>query len=98
MNIVFTRYAKLEFIDAINYYDKEAEGLGKRFKHEVLKSIKRIHQYPVAWSIEQDGVRKFFLHKFPYKILYSIEQNHILILAVAHQHRKPDYWVDRDNA
>lgn len=48
MNIVFTRYAKLEFIDAINYYDKEAEGLGKRFKHEVLKSIKRIHQYPVA--------------------------------------------------
>ena len=29
------------------------------------------------------------------KLLYSIEMDHVFIIAVAHQHRNPDYWVDR---
>lgn len=31
----------------------------------------------------------------PCKILYSIEEDHIFVIAVAHQHRKPDYWMDK---
>ncbi|MEW6501172.1 MAG: hypothetical protein AB1456_06765 [Thermodesulfobacteriota bacterium] len=38
-------------------------------------------------------MRKTFVHRFPYKILYSIEPDHLFIIAIAHQHRKPDYWV-----
>jgi len=40
-------------------------------------------------------VRKCLLHRFTYKLLYSVEEDHILVIAVAHQYRKPDYWVDR---
>jgi len=36
------------------------------------------------------------LNKFPYKLLYSIEKDHVFIIAVAHLHRKPDYWIDRE--
>jgi hypothetical protein len=35
------------------------------------------------------------LHMFPYKLLYSIEKNHVFIIAVAHQHRRPTYWQRR---
>jgi hypothetical protein len=49
----------------------------------------------LAWSVERGEIRKCLLHKFPYKLLYSIEADHILILAVAHQHREPEYWTDR---
>jgi len=35
------------------------------------------------------------MHKFPYKILYSVERDHLLVIAIAHQHRRPDYWIDR---
>ena len=96
MRVVFSRYARQELDDATRYYEMEYQGLGKRFREEVRKATNRISEYPEAWSVERGDVRKCILHKFPYKLIYSIEENHIFIIAVAHQHRKPDYWVERD--
>ncbi|MBI2304308.1 MAG: type II toxin-antitoxin system RelE/ParE family toxin [Chloroflexi bacterium] len=96
MRIIFTRYAKQELEDAVRYYELEYSGLGKRFKEEVERAALRIAEYPQAWSVDRGDVRKCLLHKFPYKLLYSIEEDHILVIALAHQHRKPDYWVARD--
>ncbi len=96
MRVIFSRYARQELDDATRYYEMEYHGLGARFREEVRKAAKRISEYPEAWSVERGDVRKCILHKFPYKLLYSIEKDHILIIAVAHQHRKPDYWVERD--
>lgn len=95
MRVIFTRLARQELEDAIRYYELEYSGLGRRFKEEVRKSALRIATYPEAWSIERGEIRKCLLHKFPYKLMYSVEENHILVIAVAHQHRKPDYWVGR---
>ena len=95
MRVIFSEYAKLELDDAASFYELEFEGLGRRFKEEVRKAAKRICKYPQALSIERGDIRKCLLHKFPYKLLYSIEKDHIFIIAVAHQHRKPDYWIGR---
>lgn len=95
MRVIFTRYAKQEMEDAAHYYELEYSGLGKRFREEVRRAALRIAEYPQAWSVERGDVRKYLLHKFPYKLLYSTEENHILVIAVAHQHRKPDYWISR---
>ncbi len=96
MRIIFTRFAKKELEDAVRYYEREYPGLGYRFKEEIRKAALRIAEYPHAWSIERDDIRKCLLHKFPYKLMYSVEENHILVIAVAHQHRRPDYWIDRN--
>lgn len=93
MKILFSKFAKQELDDAIAYYQTEHPGLGLVFKNEVKSSLKRISEHPKAWSIEINDVRKALLHRFPYKILYSIEKDCILILAIAHQHRKPEYWI-----
>ncbi len=96
MHVIFTRIARQELEDAVRYYEVQYSSLGHRFKEEVKKAALRIAEYPQAWSIERGDVRKCLLHKFPYKLMYSVEEDHILIIAVAHQHRKPDYWVGRD--
>ena len=98
MRVIFTRIATQELEDAVRFYELEYSGLGRRFKDEVRKAALRIAEYPKAWSIERGEVRKCLLHKFPYKLLYSVEADHVLVIAVARQHRKPDYWVDRDQA
>ena len=95
MKVIFSSYAESELDDATYYYEYELQGLGKLFRTEIRKAAKRIAVYPKSWAIEKGEVRKCLLHKFPYKLLYSIEKDHIFIIAVAHQHRKPDYWVDR---
>lgn len=96
MKVIFSTYAKQELDDAVRFYELEYSGLGKRFKKEVRSAAIRIAEYPEAWSVECGDVRKCLLHKFPYKLLYSIEQDHIFIIAIAHQHRKPDYWIGRE--
>lgn len=96
MRVLFTRIARQELEDAVRFYELEYSGLGRRFKEEVRKAALRVAEYPKAWSIELGEVRKCLLHKFPYKLMYSVEEDHILVIAVAHQHRKPDYWVGRD--
>jgi hypothetical protein len=95
MKILFDKLAKFELDDASEYYELEVKGLGLRFREEVKCGICRIRQYPYAWNKEQGNVRRYLLHKFPYKILYSIEKDYIYIIAIAHCHRRPDYWIDR---
>jgi len=95
MNILFTPYAKWELEDAVRYYELEFPTLGERFKEEVKAAALRIASNPYAWSIESGEIRRYLLHRFPYKLIYSIEKAHILIIALAHQHRKPDYWIER---
>lgn len=95
MKVIFSRLAKTELDDAFSFYEKQFQGLGVRFKREIKSAIQRIQNYPEAWAVELDDIRKCLLHKFPYKVLYSIESDHIFIIAIAHQHRKPDYWVGK---
>ena len=92
--IILTELANNELQDAIQYYEFQVSGLGIKFKNEVESALKRISEYPHVWSQERPEVRKYLLNKFPYKILFSLEKDHILIIAIAHQHREPDYWVD----
>lgn len=95
MEVIFSEFAKLELEDADLYYEFQQAGLGTRFKLSVKESIKRILQFPFSWPFEKDEIRKCILSRFPYKILYSIEEDHIFIIAIAHTHRKPNYWVNQ---
>ena len=95
MKVKFSKLAIAELDDATKFYEAQFKGLGNRFRQEIRNAAARVSEYPEAWSIERGEVRKCLLHKFPYKLLYSIENDHVFIIAAAHQHRKPDYWVDR---
>lgn len=97
MPVIFSRYARQELDDATAFYELEVTGLGQRFREEAEAATKRIATYPRGWPVERGDIRKCLLHRFPYKLLYAIETDHIVIVAVAHQHRQPDYWVDRES-
>jgi len=95
MIVEILKLAQKELDDAVLYYEMEHHGLGRRFKMSVRQTVDRIKKYPTSWPIENGEVRKCFVHKFPYKILYSVQEQKIVVLAIAHQHRKPGYWVER---
>ena len=95
MTTEFLPLAKSELDDAVEYYELQYVGLGARFKEESKATIKRISLFPQAWTMVRPNIRKCIMHKFPYNIYYSIEENVILIIAIAHQHRYPNYWENR---
>lgn len=95
MELIFAKLARAEMAEARRYYDKQQRGLGNEFVHEASLAAKRILEQPLAWQIEQAPVRRFLFNRFPYKMLYVVFEARIVVLAVAHQHRNPDYWIDR---
>lgn len=95
MKVRFLEIAEIELDEAIRRYEVQASGLGDAFLVEVLSAATRIAQYPEAWQLLDEGVRRCRLSRFPYGLIYVIEGGNVLVLAVAHLHRKPHYWRDR---
>ena len=88
--------AAKEFNEAVEWYELQSDALGKRFKKSVIEQINKIKKNPKWYLIEAGNIYKAYIPKFPYKILFTIEDNkNIVIWAVAHMHRKPWYWQSR---
>ena len=87
--------AALEFEEAVRYYRERGRTLGDRFAAEVRTTILRIAATPGRWRVLEDDVRRCLLRVFPYSVLYTIEPDFVLIVAVAHARRQPGYWKHR---
>jgi plasmid stabilization system protein ParE len=95
VTIRFLEIAEIELDDAIQWYRAQAPGLGDAFLIEVLTAAERIAHHPEAWHPIERGIRRCRLTRFPYALIYAAEKDDIIVLAVAHLHREPDYWRDR---
>jgi mRNA-degrading endonuclease RelE of RelBE toxin-antitoxin system len=95
MTMEILKIARREYDEAKEFYETEQLGLGFQFEEQIRHSLLRIQQYPQVWPPERKEIRRYIVHKFPYKILYSIQDDKIVVLAFAHLHRQPDYWVAR---
>ena len=95
MNYAFHPEAEEEFLQAVSYYEDCEPGLGLDFAQEVHTTLQNIAAHPLAWPILQGEVRRCLVHRFPYGVLYSIEPDGPLVLAVMHLHRSPGYWRHR---
>lgn len=95
MKIEFLEEARFELDEAVDFYNQELPGLGKRFLQEVLNAIERIAQFPNAWHPLSANTRRCQTRVFPYGLIYSELENRILIIAVSNLHRNPIHWQDR---
>ncbi len=94
--ITFHEDADSEAHEAALYYEERATDLGLAFLDEIEKSSQRILANPLAYQRVGGEVRQAPVARFPYSILYVIEPDeHIRVIAVAHQKRRPGYWRER---
>lgn len=93
--VIFDPDAKDEFLVAVRYYEECQEGLGRRFRVVIETAVQLISESPFMYRLLKAPFRRYLLPKFPYSIIYSIEPDHIHIIAVAHNKRKPEYWLNR---
>lgn len=95
MRVRFEELAKLEFDAARAWYTAISNQLEQSFSDEVRAATQRVARMPLMYPIEVGDIRRCFLKRFPYTLRYAVRGNLILIVAVSHQHRAPDYWVSR---
>lgn len=95
MSVRVLEVAQRELDEAVSYYNGQVAGLGDAFLLEAVAAIERIRQFPDAWHPLGEGIRRCRLRRFPYGLVYHADETGILLVAVAHTHRRPEYWRDR---
>jgi len=95
LNIRFLSLAQQEVDEAVYWYDEQLAGLGLAFLDDLDRAVRLIRDYPLAATEIEPQIRRFLFSRFPYSLIYGIDHKTIVVIAVAHHHRDPKYWVDR---
>jgi hypothetical protein len=95
MNIRFLLLAQQEVDEAVAWFDKNADGKGEDFLDELDRVVRLAKAYPLAFPEIEPQIRRCLFARFPCSLVYGIDQQTIVAIAVAHSHREPRYWVGR---
>jgi plasmid stabilization system protein ParE len=91
--LIFTPHARAELIDAQNWYESEAPGLGRHFRAAVDATVQRISTVPRQFPIIYKSVRRALLRRFPYALIFVVEADETLtVIACFHGSRDPAHW------
>jgi plasmid stabilization system protein ParE len=92
---IFVPAARREFLAEVAYYSEARPTLGREFIIAVEAAIVRALKFPLAGCPSSAETYRVFVKGFPLSVFYRPDDNGILIFAIAHNSRKPDYWKDR---
>jgi plasmid stabilization system protein ParE len=81
----------LDIEEAIDWYENESKGLGKRFFKSFEDALEKIVKNPDAYLFIIPDVRRVLLKNFPYKIFYSVSPDTIFIIGVFHAKRSKGF-------
>jgi plasmid stabilization system protein ParE len=100
MTLTVLAGASAEMYDAADYYTERVPGLGDRFLAAVEQLYEQIEASPLRFGHletvpDSIDIRRALVLGYPYYVAYQILENEILVLAVAHGSREPNYWIDR---
>lgn len=96
MNYSFHPAAEAEFLESVGYYESKVPGLGGAFIEEFEALANLVGESPEAWQVElPPDIHRAPLHRFPLSIIYQARSDGVQVLAVAHDRRRPQYWLGR---
>lgn len=94
--VIFTPIAREELIEAQDWYENEAPGVGRRFRATVDAVIRRMSANPRQFPIVHKNIRRALLRHFPYALMFVIDTDETLtVLACFHGSRDPEQWQRR---
>ena len=93
----------LEYLDqaleeaeaAARWYAERSPRAAIAFSDEIDEAETSISKLPEAYPQFDQGTRRYLLRRFPFSLVYRVEPTRIVIVAVAHGHRRPGYWQGR---
>lgn len=91
----FLPVAQAEFLHEVSYYSQVRAGLGARFKDAVKVATARALRTAEAGAPAANDCRKFRVKGFPFNVVYRVMGEEVLVVAIAPDNKKPEYWRHR---
>ena len=95
MKVCFLIPAQLELDDTVAWYNQRSEGLGQEFLDELDRVVRRAIRFPLSCPKIEPGIRRGLIARFPFGLIYGVDDDTLVVIAVAHLHRRPRYWIER---
>jgi len=95
--------ARAELRAAALWYEERRDGLGDELMAAVATTLDRISAAPELFALwpgvpqTAPRIRMAVVDRFPYLIAFEQHEEFILVLAIAHQKRRPLYWLARSS-
>ena len=98
MNARILEEAEDDLERAFDHYEEARVGLGVEMLEEYRRGVEQIIQHPNAWQPLDETYRRYRLHRFPYGIVYRVDEQRaeIVIVATMHLSARPGAWRGRD--
>jgi plasmid stabilization system protein ParE len=87
--------AEAEIDEAASWYDTQSPSLGAEFLRAVQASLGAIQRNPFQYQIVYRQVRRAAIRRFPYGLMYSVQESEIIVIACIHGRRHPRRWRSR---
>ncbi len=94
--VVFHPGARDDYANAHAWYSTRSETAADDFEKAFETALSEIVDAPLRWHAVGTRHRMHLLRRFPYQIIYRLHGEAIVIIAVAHARRRPEYWKDRN--
>jgi toxin ParE1/3/4 len=93
--VVWTPEAEVDLAEARAWYDDIRSELGERFARAVDEAIESISVNPRRFRTVHRELRRAGVRRFPYGILFEVQENRIIVFACFHGRRDPRRWQKR---
>lgn len=77
--------------ETFEWYEIQRPGLGYEFIMEIENGFKKICSHPEYYRAINERFRRIKINRFPYLIIYEVENNTVIINSVRHDSRKPKF-------
>ena len=91
----FLEPAEAEFMEGIAYYAAIQAELGIRFQEAVSSAVRQAVEHPEHGAPRSKNTRRRLVHGYPFGVIYRATVAEVVIVAIAHQRKQPDYWAAR---
>ncbi len=81
--------------EASDWYRERSPDASAAFLLEVIEAFEIISEAPQRWPEYLHETRRYVLQHFPFSVVYLDDPDEVLIVAVAHSKRRPEYWIRR---
>lgn len=93
--VIFTQAARVELIEAQDWYEGEAAGLGRYFREAIDALAERLSIDPQQFPVVFKNVRRALLRRFPYALFFVVAGDTLFVIACFHASRDPLRWQKR---
>lgn len=87
-NIIVQHEAIIEIQVAYEWYEEKRVGLGDELLLEIEICLQKISEHPENYGYVNTIFRRIRTHRFPYFLVFEIEEGNVIINSVRHAKRK----------